>query len=149
MGHCTLLTLINKKHMTLHNTFSTFAESEAAQAYDFNLLCAKKFAEITGIDLDIILGLGLHLDSTLRHQYYANNGITFTDAQKLSIHNLVNYFNCTNRWANISLYNNSYVYLACPDSDAVYNTIDIEDTTELKALNDDGVYIPATDWEEI
>lgn len=135
--------------MTLHNTFPTFAESETAQAYDFNFLCAKRFAEITVIDIDIILDLGLHLDQDLRHQYYADNGITFTPEQKLSVHNLVNYFNCTNRWANIFLYNDAYVYIVCPDSDAVHNTINIEDTTELKALNDDGVYIPATDWSEV
>lgn len=133
--------------MTTYNTFPTFYEAEIAQAYDFNRYCAKKFSEVTGIDLDIILDLGLHLSQNLRHQYYSDNGITFTDDQKVSIHNLVNYFNCTNRWANISLYNETYVYLVCPDSDVVYNTIDVPNTADLKALNDDGVYIPATDWE--
>jgi hypothetical protein len=137
--------------MKLYNTFPTFAESETAQAYDFNRFCAKKFSEITGIDLDIILELDLHLDSTLRHQYYADNGITFTPEQKLSIHNLVNYFNCTNRWANTYLYNDAYVYLVCPDSDVAYSTIDLslDEVKSLKALNDDGVYIPATDWESL
>jgi hypothetical protein len=133
--------------MTLHNTFSTFAESEIAQSYDFNILCAKRFAGITGIDLETIVTLGLHLDQELRHKYYADNGITFTDEQKLLIHNLVNYFNHTNRWANTYLYNDVFVYIVCPDSDMIYNTIDIPDITGLKALNDDGVYIPATDWE--
>ena len=133
--------------MTIYNTFPTFSEAETAQAYDFNRHCAKKFSEITGIDLDIILDLGLHLDQKIRHQYYADNGITFASEQKTSIHNL----NCTNRWANISLYNDAYVYISCPDSDVIYSTIDLslDEVKFLKALNDDGVYIPATDWESL
>lgn len=132
----------------LYNTFSSFAESETAQAYDFNILCAKKFAEITRISLQTILSLGLHLDQDLRHKYYDENGITFTKEQKLSIHNLVNYFNCTNRWADTYLYNGAYVYITCPDSDATYSTIhiDLDELKFLQALNDDGVYIPATSW---
>ena len=136
--------------MTAYNTFATFSESETAQDYDFNRHCARRFSDITGIDLDIILDLGLHLDQELRHQYYADNGITFTDEQKVSIHDLVNYFNGTNRWADISLYNDAYIYIVCPNSDAVHSTVDLssDEIKSLKPLNDDGVYIPATDWEE-
>ena len=128
--------------MALYNTFDTFNEAEIAQSYDFNYFCAKKFAEITTIDLNIILEFNLHLDQNLRHQYYIDNNITFTPEQKFLIHNLVNYFYCTNRWSDIFLYNDSYIYSVCPDSDVVYNTIDIEDITGFTALNDDGVYIP-------
>lgn len=137
--------------MTTYNTFSTFSEAEVAQNYDFNHFCAKKFSEATNIDLDIILNLNLHLDQKIRHQYYSDNGITFTSKQKTAIHHLVNYFNCTNRWANISLYNDAYVYIVCPDSDVIYSTIDLslDEVKSLKALNDDGVYIPATDWESL
>lgn len=137
--------------MTTYNTFPTFSEAETAQAYDFNRHCAKKFSEATGIDIDIILNLDLHLDQKIRHQYYVDNGITFTSEQKTAIHNLVNYFNCTNRWANISLYNDAYLYIVCHDSDVVYSTIDLslDEVKSLKALNDDGVYIPATDWESL
>jgi len=136
--------------MTLYNIFNTFEEASSAQEYDFNLFKAKKFAEKTGIDLDIILDLGLHLDQELRHQYYVDHAIIFTDEQKASIHDLINYFNCTNRWANISLHNDAYIYIVCPDSDVVRPTIELslEQIKSLKSLNDDGVYIPATDWSE-
>lgn len=135
--------------MISYNTFTTFEESNTAQAYDFNRYCAKKFSDATGIDLDIILNLGLHLDTTLRHQYYDENGITFTDTQKDCIHGLANNLYSSNRWANISLYNDMYIYVACPESDAVHSTIELslEETKSLQSLNDDGVYIPATDWE--
>lgn len=132
----------------INNSFDTFAEAKAAQDYDFNLFCAKKFAALIKIDLQTILDLGLHLEQHLRHEYYEANGIDFTEEENTAIHDLVNNLNGTDRWANIFLYQNKYIYLSCPDSDKTYNTIENINNAELKALNDDGVYIPATDWGE-
>ena len=133
--------------MTLKNCFDTFAEAKTAQEYDFNLFCAKKFAEVIPIDLQTIISLELHLDQALRHEYYVTNNITFTDKQKIAVHNLVNNLNGTDRWANIFLYEDKYIYTPCPASDRTYQTIEVIDSVEASALNDDGVYIPATDWE--
>lgn len=133
--------------MTLYNKFNTFAEAKTAQEYDFNLFCAKKFAEVIPVDLQIILALNLHLDQYLRHEYYKEHNIEFTESEKMAIHDLVNNLNGTDRWANIFLYENKYIYTPCPVSDITYQTIEVIDSVEANTLNDDGVYIPATDWE--
>lgn len=133
--------------MTIKNCFDTFEEAKNAQEHDFNLFCAKSFAELIKVDLQTILALGLHLDQNLRHEYYKANNIQFTEEEKLAIHDLVNSLNGTDRYANIFLYQDKYIYSPYPDSDRTYNAIEIINNTDLKALNDDGVYIPVTDWE--
>lgn len=133
--------------MTIYNYFNTFENAKAAQKHDFNLFCARSFAELIKVDLQTILALGLHLDQNLRHEYYKANNIEFTDEQKAAIHDLVNNMNGTDRWANIYQYQDKYIYSPYPDSDRVYDIIENINNADLKALNDDGVYIPATDWE--
>lgn len=137
--------------MTLYNIFDTFKEANSAQEYDFNIFKAKKFAEKTGIDVNIILSLSLHLDQNLRHSYYQQNGIEFSDDKKAELHDLVNYFFVTNRFSNIYSYGSQYVYAPLADSDQTYNQIDLslDEQQNLIFLTDNGEFLSVQEQESL
>lgn len=129
--------------------FPTFEEAKAAQEYDHLYQKAVGLATVSGIDLSIIRENNLHIlqDGVFPlESYIVENNVAVID-QKLYEYAL-KYWKITTAWAIIYKYGESFIYLK-DHSDRTYNTIEITNNADLKALNDDRVYIPATDWEKI
>ena len=133
-----------------YNIFTTFLEAKESQEYDHLFQKSFGLATASGIDLALIRELNLHIKNEQGElpldQYIADNAIVIEHPEIYQLSK--KHWEITTAWAIIYKYGENFIYRK-DHSDRNYNTIENVNNADLKALNDDGVYIPATDWEEI
>jgi len=120
------------------NEFNTFQECKQAQEYDYSLLRARDYAEKTGISLEIVRDLSLHLDQSARHQYYIDNNINLTDDQKKIVHQINNYWFGTSKFSNYYKKDNKFYYCKYLQSDVLHTEIEVADFQGFISLDDEG-----------
>lgn len=118
--------------MSRHNFFTTFSEAVESQNYDHLFQKSSSLANASGVSVNIIRELNLHLENEngVFHldEYIADNNIIVEDQ---GIYELTKkYLRGNKRWADIYKYLDGYVYFK-DHSDRTYTVIDIDDSLRL------------------
>lgn len=118
--------------MSRHNFFTTFSEAVESQNYDHLFQKSSSLANASGVSVNIIRELNLHLEDENGvfplDQYIAENNIVVEDQ---GVYELTKkYLRGNKRWADIYKYLEGYVYFK-DHSDRTYTVIDIDDNLKV------------------